>query len=62
MIDKEVIQIAVDKKYTDFSDTVKGELHAKLAGHPDVSAYNNEYDNIQQTKAKFAEINKTPEE
>lgn len=61
-LDKTVITKAVDKKYTEFSDTIKTELYNKMSSHPNAAAYAAEYDKVQTVKQKFAEINGPSEE
>jgi len=60
-LDKTIIDSAVDKKYTEFSDAVKTELKAKLSNHSDVKQYANDFDKIQHMKSIFAKINNTGE-
>jgi hypothetical protein len=61
-LDTTIISKAVDKKYTEFSDSVKTELYRKVSNHPDTLKYAAEYDKIQTIKQKFAEINGPSEE
>lgn len=61
-LDTTTISKAVDKKYTEFSDSIKTELHRKISNHPDTLKYAAEYDKIQTIKQKFAEINGPSEE
>lgn len=56
-MEKEVIQMAIDKRYSDFSDAIKQELKTKLANQPDVAKYASDYDKIQDMKQAFAKIN-----
>lgn len=58
----ETIKSAIDKKYTDFSSDIKGELKSKLSEHPECIAYADEIDNIQTMKVAFAGINQSSEE
>jgi len=60
-LDTNVIELAINKKYTDFSNAIKTELHSKLAAHDSASKYANDYDKIQQMKSNFAKINSTEE-
>lgn len=62
MLDKTVIDKAVDKKYTEFSDIVKAELHTKLTNHEASIAYAQEYDKIQKMRSQFAAIHGDTEE
>lgn len=61
-LDTTVINNAIDKKYTDFSMSIKNELQNKLSSHPNSIAYSTEYDRIQMIKQRFAEINSQSEE
>jgi hypothetical protein len=61
-LDKTVIDKAVDKKYTEFSDVVKTELYNKMSSHPDAVKYAGDYDKIQTMKQMFAQINGPSEE
>lgn len=61
-LDTTVIDKAVNKKYTEFSDVIKTELHNKLTNHPDTVKYANDYDKVQTLKHMFAEINGKSEE
>jgi hypothetical protein len=51
-----VIQNAMDKKYTDFSNAVKIELQNKMRNHYTSTKYISDYDKIQQMKSVFAKI------
>lgn len=55
-LDVNVIKMAIDKKYSEFSDAIKTALHSKLASHADVQSYSNEYDRIQTMKSDFSNI------
>lgn len=65
-LEKTVIKSAVDKKYTEFSNAIKQELHNKMANSDIGKSYASDFDKIQQMKASFAKINtdftKSPEE
>ena len=61
-MNKDIIDLAVDKKYTDFSNAIKAELHNKMAAHPTSVNYANEYDNIEHMKSIFSEINQFAKE
>jgi hypothetical protein len=61
-LDKTVIDKAVDKKYTEFSDVIKTELYNKMSKHPDAVKYAADYDKIQDMKQMFAQINGQSEE
>jgi len=56
-MDTSTIKLATDKSYTEFSKVIKNELHAKLIANDDIANYNTEYDNIQDLKTKFNDIN-----
>lgn len=62
MLDKTVIDKAVGKKYSDFSDAVKAELQNKMTNHPDAKNYASEYDKIQDMKKLFAKVTANTEE
>lgn len=55
-MNKDVIQLAIDKKYSAFSDAIKMELHNKLTDHPVSKQYATDFDHIRQMKQKFATI------
>ena len=52
-----VIDSAVNKKYSEFSDAIKTELKTKLANNSDIKKYVDDFDKIQQMKTLFAKIN-----
>lgn len=56
-LDKNTIIAAINKKYTEFSDAIKIELHNKLSNHPESKKYSSDYDKIEQMKSAFAKIN-----
>lgn len=56
-MDKNIINSAKDKKFTEFSDAVKTELKTKLAGNETVSQYTSDFEKIQQMKTMFSKIN-----
>lgn len=60
-MDKEVLSLVKDKKFTDFSKAVKQELNNKLSNHPKIKDYKTSYDKIQDMKKQFANIHR-PEE
>ena len=62
MLNTDTINQAVDKHYTNFSDSIKTELKDKLSSHEKIASYANEYDAIQSLKQKFSDINGTHEE
>jgi hypothetical protein len=62
MIDKNVIDSAIDKKYTEFSDAIKVELKNKMNGHDTAKEYSSAYDKIQQMKNVFAKISNPDQE
>ena len=61
-MDKDLINKAINKKYSEVSDIVKAELHKKLTSHETSVAYAKEFDRIQDLKQKFADINGDTEE
>lgn len=61
-LDPTVIDMAVNKKYTELDAAIKSELHSKLSNHPDAVKYANDYDKIQQMKKVFSEFNGQSEE
>lgn len=61
-LDTDIINYAVNKKYTEFSNAIKSELQNKLANNKDAKKYVSDYDKIQQMKLAFAKINGEPEE
>lgn len=59
MLDNTVIDAATQKKFSEFSNAIKQELHSKLNGHEDVMNYVHQLDSIRNMKDAFAEINNT---
>ena len=51
---------AINKKFTDFSEIVKGTLSSKLSAHPQNVDYATKFDAIQLMKQQFAEIANVP--
>jgi len=62
MLDATVINNAVDKKYTEFSDAIKTELKTKMINHETSKDYASDYDKIQDMKQMFAKIGSNTEE
>lgn len=60
-MDKETISLAVEKKFTEFSDAIKTELKHKLASHEEIQNYTKSVDNYQHIKDTFANINNSGE-
>ena len=60
-LDTTVIDMATNKKYTDFSDTIKSTLYNKMGNHSLAKQYANEFDKIQKMKKTFSEIGSTEE-
>lgn len=56
-LDSGVVQLAVDKKYTDFEQAIKSELTAKLSDNAVIKKYSKEFDKIQHMKSEFSRIN-----
>jgi len=61
-MDSNVIDLAINKKYTEFSDAVKAELKSKISNHDISKKYTSDYDKIQQMKNIFSKINNPEEE
>jgi len=61
-LNTDVINSAVDKEYTKFSDSVKAVFADKLNNHPDIEVYKRDLDNIRQMKVTFADINGASED
>lgn len=57
MLTSTVIDAAQEKRYSEFSNAIKQELHSKLNGHEDVINYVQQLDSIRSMKSAFAEIN-----
>jgi len=57
MIDKTILSSAINKKFTEFSDSIQEELHKKLANHYVFKKYASEFDKIQSMKIAYADIN-----
>ncbi len=53
----DVIDNAIDKKYTEFSDAIKQELSNKMNNNADIKQYKSDFDKIQDIKNIFAKIN-----
>lgn len=53
---EDIVQLAGDKKYTEFSNAVKQELLNKLGNSPEIKTYTSEYDRIQNMKSLFKQI------
>jgi len=61
-LDGTVIDSAIEKRYTDFSKSIKAELHRKLASHETVKNYVTDFDKIQNMKSSFANIGSAEEQ
>lgn len=55
-INKEILDLAYNKKFTDFSKAVKQELHNKLNNHKVTKKYVSDFDKIQDMKKSFKQI------
>lgn len=55
----ETLQLAADKKFTDFENAVKLELQNKLSNHDYMKKYASAYDNINRMKDLFNQITKS---
>lgn len=62
MLDTTIIDKAVEKKYTEFSDAIKTSLRNKMTNHEISKKYASDYDKIQDMKQLFAQINSPDEE
>lgn len=56
-LNNDTIQLATDKKYSEFSNAVKTEMMSKMANHDISKNYVSQYDKIQNMKNLFAKIN-----
>lgn len=57
MISKEVVDLAVNKKYSSMAEMVKNELANKLAEHPVYKEHSAKVNHSQLLKSQFAKIN-----
>jgi hypothetical protein len=57
MLDNNIIDLATNSKYSEFSTSIKSELKNKLASNEVYKEYSKELLEIQELKSKFAEIN-----
>lgn len=57
MLTSKTIDAAQEKKFSEFSDAIKQELHSKLSSHEEITNYVQQIDNIRNMKNSFAEIN-----
>ncbi len=57
MLNRETINLVTDKKYTEFSELVKGELHSKLTSSEPIQTYNTSMEKISSLKTAFQAIN-----
>jgi len=62
MLEPSDLELAVDKRYTDFSNAIKQELANKVANNPVIQNFETEFDRIQKLKGIFAQINSTVKE
>jgi hypothetical protein len=62
MLEPKDIELAVDKKYTDFSTAIKQELANKVQSNPVIQSFESEFDRMQKLKDIFAQINSTTKE
>lgn len=58
MLTNTTIDAAIEKRFSEFSDAVKQELHTKLSSHEVITNYVAQFGNIRNMKNAFAEINK----
>ena len=52
----DTIDKATDKKYTEFSDTIRSALQSKLTAHQISQDYTKEFDKFNTMKQAFADI------
>lgn len=50
------VQMAVQGRYSEFSDSVKSAMKQKMASHEITQKHTQEFDRYQDLKQKFAEI------
>jgi hypothetical protein len=62
MLEPKDIELAVDKKYTDFSIAIKQELANKIKSNPIIQSFESDFDRMQKLKDIFAQINSTAKE
>jgi len=60
-MEENIITLANEKKYTDFSDSVKSTLKSKLANHEVVSDYTDNLEKIAELKSALVDINTSGE-
>lgn len=56
-MDKEIISLATDRKFTEFSDAIKNVLRDKLSSHEVVKDYATKIDDFSKMKSVFSGIN-----
>jgi len=61
-MDNETIQLAIDKKYSDFSDKVKAALNTKMSNHPTMKQHTDDISEIKEYKKIFSQISSNGEE
>ena len=61
-LDKEVLDLANDKKFTEFSKAVKHELKSKLSNNDLIKTYVSDFDKLQQMKKAFEKIHRKDQE
>lgn len=61
-LDKSVFKLAIDKKYYDFSNSIKSVLSAKMGNHAIMKSYTANVNQINSLKDNFLKINNTSEE
>lgn len=60
-LNKDVINTALNGKYSEFSDAIKQELKTKMSSHDVSKNYCSEYDKIQNMKELFSKISNSGE-
>ena len=58
-MDSNIIELAADKKFTEFEDAIRTELKNKLNNHDTIKKYNSDFDNINKMKDLFSQITKS---
>jgi len=61
-MENNVIDSAVNGKFTDFAKAIKDTLSAKLSDHETIASYTSEIDIIRNTKTAFAGMTGASEE
>ena len=51
-----MVDVARDKKYTEFETAIRKELKSRISNNPEVQEYKSAYDNIQHMKSLYKQI------